>query len=361
MTGNALYEVRNLKRVYGTQTVLDVAHLVIPERSVVGFVGPNGSGKSTLLRILAFLDPPSGGSLWFGGRTFWNGGDGDAEGRRSEALLEHARREVTLLLQEPYLLKRSVFENVAYGLRVRGCLSGEEMRERVFGGLEAVGLDPERFASRSWYQLSGGEAQRVALASRLVLRPRALLLDEPTASVDVQSAVRIKEAALRARDEWGTTLVVVSHDILWLNEVADEVVHFYGGKIVAVGPENLVSGPWEEEAGGMVLRRLTDGQTLRVASPSGTGGVSPEAVAAVDPASLLLALSLPEGISARNALRCSVAQMLYENGTGRVLVKVAVGGLSLTARLTAEAVRELGLHPGQEVLAIVKATAFRWL
>ncbi|WP_300526269.1 ATP-binding cassette domain-containing protein [Aminiphilus sp.] len=359
MTGDALYEVRNLKRAYGTQTVLDAEHLVIPERSVVGFVGPNGSGKSTLLRILAFLDTPSGGSLWFGGRTFWNGGDGDAEGRGSEMSLENARSEVTLLLQEPYLLKRSVFENVAYGLRVRGGLSGEEMRERVFGGLRTVGLDPERFASRAWYQLSGGEAQRVALASRLVLRPRALLLDEPTASVDVQSAARIKEAALRARDEWGTTLVVVSHDILWLNEVADEVVHFYGGKIVGVGPENLVSGPWGEEAGGMVLRRLTDGQILRAVRPP--GGVSTEAVAAVDPGSLLLALSLPEGISARNALRCSVAQMLYENGTGRVLVKVAAGGLSLSARLTAEAVRELGLHPGQEVLALVKATAFRWL
>lgn len=359
MTGKPLYEIRAIRRSYGGQTVLDVERLVISERSVVGFVGPNGSGKSTLLRILAFLEIPDGGSLWYRGRMFRSGEGGDAGGPDREKRFEEARSEVTLLLQEPYLLKRTVFENVAYGLRVRGALSREETHARVFRELRAVGLDPERFASRAWHQLSGGEAQRVALASRLVLHPRVLLLDEPTANVDAQSAVRIKEAALRARDEWGTTLVAVSHDIPWLNDVAGEVVHFHGGRIVGNGPENLVSGPWGDVEKGVVLRRLGDGQVLRALSPP--GGISADAVAAIDPEALLLVHSFSGDAAARNVVRCTITQMLYEKNTGHILVKSLVGGISLTARLTGERVRELELHPGRSVLAIVGIDAFRWL
>lgn len=356
MTASAppLYELRGIRRVYGRRTVLDVDHLDLAAGRVVGFVGPNGSGKSTLLRLLAFLDVPDDGSLRYGGRLLWD------KGMSSDRERNEARNEVTLLLQEPYLLKRSVFENVAYGLKIRGDLSSSEMKDRVFQALRSVGLDGARFASRLWYQLSGGEAQRVALASRLALRPRVLLLDEPTSSVDVQSALRIQEAALLARDEWGTTLLLVSHDQLWLNDVADDVVHFFGGRIIAIGPENLVLGPWRKELDGLVVKDLADGQRLRVLSPPSPGSLD-EAVAAVDPGSILLALSIPEGLSARNALRCSVTQMVYENGTGRVLVKVQAGGLVLTARLTGEAVRDMGLHPGRDVSVLVKASAFRWI
>jgi tungstate transport system ATP-binding protein len=94
-----------------------------------------------------------------------------------------------------------------------------------------VGLAPGRFARRSWRELSGGEAQRVALAARLALKPRVLLLDEPTNNLDQESATRIKDAALAARDAWGATLVVVSHDLSWLTTVADRMVVLADGRI----------------------------------------------------------------------------------------------------------------------------------
>lgn len=209
-----LYSLRGIRQAYNGRPVLSLDELDIPERSILGLAGHNGSGKSTLLRILAFLEDPREGSVFYNGRI---AGAGDAA----------LRREVTLLTQEPYLLKRSVLGNVAYGMWVRG----EQRQERAQEALDMVGLAPEKFARRSWRELSGGEAQRVALAARLALRPRVLLLDEPTNNLDQESAARIKDAALAARDAWGATLVVVSHDLAWLKTVADRMVVLVDGRM----------------------------------------------------------------------------------------------------------------------------------
>ncbi|NJB66390.1 tungstate transport system ATP-binding protein [Desulfobaculum xiamenense] len=214
---SAIYELDNVRQVYAGRTVLDVESLRIGERRIVGVAGPNGSGKSTLMRILAFLERPERGTIRFAGQVCAENGNG-------------VRRKVTLLTQEPYLLKRSVEGNVAYGLAVRG---EPHDAERVGRALDMVGLAPEKFLRRSWRELSGGEAQRVALAARLVLRPRVLLLDEPTASLDEESAKRIMGAAQAARDDWGATIVVVSHDRDWLGEVADETIRMREGRIVS--------------------------------------------------------------------------------------------------------------------------------
>lgn len=209
-----LYSLRGVRQNYNGRPALDLAELDIPERSILGLAGHNGSGKSTLLRILAFLEDPTAGTVTYAGRP---------AGAHDAAL----RREATLLTQEPYLLKRSVLGNVAYGLKLRG----QESRERAEEALEMVGLAPAKFARRSWRELSGGEAQRVALAARLALRPRVLLLDEPTNNLDQESAARIKDAALAARTAWGATLVVVSHDLPWLHAVADRMVILVDGRI----------------------------------------------------------------------------------------------------------------------------------
>lgn len=211
-----LYSLRGVRQVYGGRTALDLDDLDVPERSILGLAGHNGSGKSTLLRILAFLEDPAAGSVAYAGRP---------AGTRDAAL----RREVTLLDQEPYLLKRSVAGNVAFGLALRGIAS----RERAAEALDMVGLAPEKFARRSWRELSGGEAQRVALAARLALKPRVLLLDEPTNNLDRESATRIQEAAMGARAAWGATLVVVSHDLAWLAAMADQTLTLADGRIQA--------------------------------------------------------------------------------------------------------------------------------
>ena len=226
-----LYTIRSLEHAYaGGPTVLAIDQLSVAAGGILGLVGPNGSGKSTLLKLMAFVEKPTRGEIRF-------------KGRRGEPFTDHVRFQVTLLTQEPYLMKRSVYENVAYGLKLRG--DRRAWRPRVAAALSLVGLAPERFAARKWYQLSGGEAQRVALAARLALQPEALLLDEPTASVDAASAELIKAAVIRARDEWGATLVIASHDWQWLYGICDETLHLFRGRILESGADNLLFGPWE--------------------------------------------------------------------------------------------------------------------
>jgi tungstate transport system ATP-binding protein len=213
-----LYQLGDVRQVYGGQKVLDINRLDIEARTITGVTGPNGSGKSTLMRILAFIEEPASGRISFQGRPL------------SQVDLD-ARRHVTMLSQEPYLLKRSVRANVSYGLKIRGI---KDTRSRVYRALRQVGLDPDRFAHRSWRELSGGEAQRVALATRLVLQPKVLLLDEPTASVDRESSELIQRAALDARNQWGATLIVISHHLPWLQQVADRILSIDYGHLVGV-------------------------------------------------------------------------------------------------------------------------------
>lgn len=224
-----LYEIHDLKQSYGRGTPgLDIADLTIEGSGITGLVGPNGSGKSTLLKILSFLLPYDDGTLLYRGSP--------AAGRESAL-----RREVTYLLQDSYLLSRSVYENIAFGLRLRGNIGASEIDGRVKESLARVGLDPKKFASRQWYQLSGGEVQRVALAARLALRPRVLLLDEPTANVDERSAQLIMEAAVTEAEEHGVAVIAATHDLAWLYEMSSEVVSLYRGR-VAVGAENIFKG-----------------------------------------------------------------------------------------------------------------------
>ena len=222
-----LFHLENIVRAYpdpasrdphAVRTVLNLSELDIRAGEILGIRGHNGSGKSTLLRIIALLEPPDSGTVLFEGRP---AGTDDL----------YLRRQVTLLLQTPYLLSRSVASNVAYGLRVRGIRNASELQNRIAASLLAVGLDPAVFLHRRRHELSGGECQRVALAARLALRPRVLLMDEPTASVDQQSAERIALAARHAADS-GSAVVVVSHDHEWITPLSDRLVTLREGKLV---------------------------------------------------------------------------------------------------------------------------------
>ena len=186
-----LYEARNLVQRYNGREALSVQHLSIEEGEAVFLTGPNGCGKSTLLRLLAFLERPAAGELRY---------TGGAEGRK----------EATLLLQDPYLLHMSVFNNVVLGLKLRH--QEADLRQTFECCMQAAGFDdPWNFADRGPRELSGGERQRVALASRLALRPKVLLLDEPTANVDAASARAIALAVRNSTAE-GMTVVCATHD-----------------------------------------------------------------------------------------------------------------------------------------------------
>jgi len=212
----SLCEVRNVHHTYGSRTVLDIDSFYIKPGSITGITGPNGCGKSTLLRMLAFLEKPDRGVVLF------NGAEHDIRPNP-------VHREVCLLGQEPYLLKRSVRANVGYGLNVRNT---DDIEPRIREALHMVGLDADDFLRRMWHELSGGETQRVALAARLVLRPKLLLLDEPTANLDEKSSTTIRTAVEQIRKTDGTSLVIVSHDLRWLRSICSPLIIMERGEMV---------------------------------------------------------------------------------------------------------------------------------
>lgn len=235
MNPTPLIDIQHLTHIYQGKTVLDVTHLDFFPQTITGLAGPNGSGKSTLLHILGLVMKPTSGNVSFMGSPV---------GPQSVK----ARRKIVLLPQEPYLLKRSVFGNVAYGLQIRN--ETDKVNERVCRALETVGLSPDRFADRHAHHLSGGEARRVALAARLVLAPDVLLLDEPTAHVDEKSSRMIQNAVIQACRSEKTTLVVSSHDKEWLHSISDRVLTLFNGHLFDHGRINIIYGPWEKDKNG---------------------------------------------------------------------------------------------------------------
>ncbi|WP_349306099.1 energy-coupling factor ABC transporter ATP-binding protein [Desulfovibrio aminophilus] len=331
---NALFRLENAVVRYAGAEILRVESLEVPERSVFGLAGHNGSGKSTLLRLLALLERPTSGRVLVDGA--------DSAGREREL-----RRGITLLDQEPYLLRRSVRENVAYGPRARGDVA--DLDRRVAEALDWVGLAPG-FARRSWRELSGGEAQRVALAARLVLRPRALLLDEPTANLDAESVARINLAALRAREEWGATLVLVSHDMAWLSEMADTVLHLHHGRVAGRGRTNILRGSWLEEPGGSRLDRGDDVPLRAPAAPA------PDSPAAVEPGDITLLPAADAATARFDTLLPAVVEELSRDRDG-LLALCRAGDLRLLVRVAADR----AVVPGTPVALGMERRAVRFL
>ena len=339
-TNTPLYEIVDLKHRYNENFLLDIKHITIERGVSVGFFGPNGSGKSALLRNLAFLETPDEGVIYFNG----------VKVNKNNAVL---KKDVTLLLQEPYLLKRSVFENVAYGVRVRG--KTENLTEKVHEALQWVGLPPDKFAARRWFELSVGEAQRVALASRFVFRPKVLILDEPTANVDRHSASLIKTAISKVRKKYNTSLVIVSHDLIWLNDVTDEILRMYEGCIVGAGTDNLINGPWNRDKDGLWKRILSDGQKICATNPQ-----DENAIAILNPSNIMISTEHPEGISAQNILKGIISHITSDRESGKVSIEINVSDMPLTCSVTRHAAETLHLLPGKDVWAVFKASSLYW-
>ncbi len=192
-----LYRLRSVTKKYGTNVAVDIGALTIDSGRLYTLAGANGAGKSTLLGILAFLTPPTTGEILYAGeRIDWK-----------SDIVRGLRRKVTLLHQSPYLFGGTVFRNVAYGLSARG-IAGEDALRAVDRALETVGL--EGFRDRDARELSGGEAQRVAMARALAPAPEVLLLDEPLANIDRETA-GVLEAVIASLPSRGTTVVMTTH------------------------------------------------------------------------------------------------------------------------------------------------------
>jgi tungstate transport system ATP-binding protein len=338
-----LFQLENIQHRYTHKPVLTIDQWQLPSGAVAGLAGPNGSGKSTLLRLLGFVERPSQGQIRF-------------DGKKADLYTNQLRTQVTLLPQHSHLLKRSVYKNIAYGLRLRNDRHNE--RQRVYQALNWVGLKPERFAHRPWFALSGGEARRVAMAARLVLRPRVFLLDEPTTSVDAASAHMIKESILRARQEWNTTLIVSSHDIEWLSDICDHMLHLFRGRVMDGGQPTLVFGPWESTDDGMVCKPV--GENERIVAPVPPTDAA-SAIAAIDANQIVLGTDsdgIPQGL---RRLRGILIRLGLEKALENISATVVVGSLSLHISIPCNNSTSPSLTPGQTVWIGYDPADIQWM
>lgn len=333
-----ILQVRDIRYSYNGKDVLSIPKLDVVRGTITGLAGPNGSGKSTLLTLLAHLGKPTGGNIEFSGS--------DNLGAEYDI-----RRHVSLLPQETYLLRRTVFDNIAYGLKIRG--EGKGLPEAVSEALELVGLD-NSFARRHWDELSGGEAQRVALAARLVLKPDCLLLDEPTASIDMESARFIRRAVLLARQEWGTTLVIASHHRSWLNDICDRIVYLYNGRVLDCSYENVVTGPWELAEEGLVVSTLSDGQKVYACSPNRAD------YSVVIPTDSIRIQIIPEHKDGTFRLHGVVASLARESSNG-LQIHVACSDQRFIINISEALLSSQQFYPGQEVVLAYNPQDITWL
>ncbi len=327
------YRLERLAVGHGGRPVCRVDRLEIPAGRITALVGANGAGKTTLLEVLAFLRPPQGGTVRFFGEPV------DAASR------DRCRLEAGLLLQRPYLFDRTVADNVGWGLAARG-VPRRDRAGRVARALAAVGL--EGFGGRRAARLSGGEAQRVALARLLVLSPRVLLLDEPTNHLDAASRDRIEAAVARwVRDEGGTA-VWATHDPHQVRRVGATVWRVEDGRVRPGEPDNVFRGEPDPARPGAFV---TGGLRLFVHPlPAGARCVE------ISPREVVLAREDPPSSSARNRLRGTVVRA--EVSGDEVWVTLDCGE-PVVAVVTRPSWERLGLTVGGPAVAVFKATAAR--
>jgi ABC-type sulfate/molybdate transport systems ATPase subunit len=203
--------------------VLRVDDLQLARGEIYSVTGPNGCGKTCLLRVLAFLERPERGRI--------QRGDDVVIFDDSAARLRQ-RRRIAYLMQQPYLFNMRVYDNIAYGLRLRH-VSGAEIRRRVHEVMERLALGP--FARRNAHTLSGGEAQRVALARTLVLDADIMLLDEFTAGVDREYVETVEAYVRKLNRSRGTTVIFTTHSASQAERMSDHPLTIVDGDVRACG------------------------------------------------------------------------------------------------------------------------------
>jgi len=336
------FSLDGLVKSYGGRRVLDIEELEIGEGRVHALLGPNGAGKTTLLEILAFLERPTAGAIRYRSRpvTF------------AENCLRPLRREVLMVSQNPVMFSTTVSRNVEFGLRIRRVPRAERER-KVAEALDLVGM--KEFAAALAHHLSGGETQRVSMARALVLSPRVLLCDEPTANVDVENRAVILGLLRQINRERGMTVVFTTHDRFQAEGLAHRIFTLDRGRVVEGGDDNIFSGRAGGGTGNWREILLQGGLILRSARTSGPPVEGPVRIA-IDPRRIGLNGTAP--VVGENIISGQVRQVMEGNGHIRVVVDA---GLLITVAMPSGTYREQGILVGEKVVIVIPPEAVRIL
>ncbi len=342
----SIYSVRNCRFRYADgagkerpRPAVDIDSADFEAGKIHVLLGPNGSGKTTLLKMFNNLLTPDRGAVSFKGTPVEKSGD--------------VRLQTVYVHQNPLLLTGSVYDNIAYGLKVRG-RSRARIAERVRETLAVVGL--EEFGRRRSTALSGGELQRVAIARALVLEPEVLFLDEPTSSVDRNSVARIEEILMRIKNEFGCTVFITTHNLPFAYRICDRLIHMEEGRIMPPS-ENILRGT---TSGSDTSYRIFSSAGVDIFCPLMNGDFK---TAVIDYDEIILSRQAV-ATSARNNLEGTICGFTPSRShPGQVDVRICVkrGGneLYLSSRVTEQSLRELGLEENGPVFLAFKASAVR--
>ena len=347
----ALAELKNLTKRFSERIVLDNITLQIQEGEILGLLGPNGSGKTTLLKVLAFLLKPDAGEITFRGETV------------TEKNSERMRLESTMVFQKTMLFSTSVYNSVAYGLRIRK-MPKDKIDEEVSKVLRLVRL--EDFEKRQAKKLSGGEQQRVALARALVLKTKLLLLDEPTANLDPKNASIIEEVIATANRELETTIVMATHNMFQAKNLPHRIALMQDGRITEVGTSTEIFGRLSKtlasfaaventfsgiaKVGGDGITLLDIGNDVQIVA---TGQSSGKVSVFISPEDIILS-KMRIASSARNILEGKIVEIIYLGSIVRLKVDV---GKPFTVQITKRSFNEMELNLNSNVFLTFKASS----
>ncbi len=338
------------------RTVLEIPELAVDAGQVLAVIGPNGAGKSTLLRVMGLLEAPTAGRVTFQGEPV-----GLAGGLA-------VRRRMATVFQEPLLTDATVRDNVALGLRFRGADS-QRAAPRVDVWLERLGI--AHLAGRQARTLSGGEAQRTALARALVLDPELLLLDEPFSALDQPTREALLDDFGRIVRQERTTTVLVTHDRAEAMALGDRVGVLMDGRLVQIDEAAQVfRAPASEEVARFVgVETILDGHVVewtRDLALVDVGGQVVEVAQRAEPGERVRLCVRPEDVTVFPGGPKAGGSRDFNRLGGRVRRLVPSGphvrmvidcGFPLVALVTQRSVEELGFAPGTLVTAHFKATA----
>lgn len=234
---------RDVNFYYGSFQALKNISIEIPRGEVVAFIGPSGCGKSTFLRLFNRMNDLIPQTR-LEGRILIDDKDIYAKSVDVDAL----RRNVGMVFQRPNPFPKSIYENVAYGLRVNGVKDKELIEERVVSALKGAALwnEVSDKLKRSAYDLSGGQQQRLCIARAMAVEPSVLLMDEPASALDPISTSKIEELICELSEK--TTIVIVTHSMQQAARVSNKTAFFYLGEMVEYGPTKKIFTNPEKEA-----------------------------------------------------------------------------------------------------------------